>query len=136
MKIMKSAEDYLEAMLMMREKHGYIRSVDIAGQLGVSKPSVSYATKRLRENGYIDMAEDGRITLLPQGLEIAQRIYERHMVLTRLFMDLGVDEKTAADDACKVEHDLSETTFAAIKAHTQRLADCRTAFIEKDTQGE
>ena len=136
MKIMKSAEDYLEAMLMMREKHGYIRSVDIAGQLGVSKPSVSYATKRLRENGYIDMAEDGRITLLPQGLEIAQRIYERHMVLTRLFMDLGVDEKTAADDACKVEHDLSETTFAAIKAHTQRLADCRTACIEKDTQGE
>ena len=135
MKIMKSAEDYLEAMLMMKEKHGYIRSVDIAGQLGVSKPSVSYATKRLRENGYIDMAEDGRITLLPQGLEIAQRIYERHMVLTRLFMDLGVDEKTAADDACKVEHDLSETTFAAIKAHTQRLADCRTAFIEKDTQG-
>ena len=133
---MKSAEDYLEAMLMMREKHGYIRSVDIAGQLGVSKPSVSYATKRLRENGYIDMAEDGRITLLPQGLEIAQRIYERHMVLTRLFMDLGVDEKTAADDACKVEHDLSETTFAAIKAHTQRLADCRTACIEKDTQGE
>ena len=135
MKIMKSAEDYLEAMLMMREKHGYIRSVDIAGQLGVSKPSVSYATKRLRENGYIDMAEDGRITLLPQGLEIAQRIYERHMVLTRLFMDLGVDEKTAADDACKVEHDLSETTFAAIKAHTQRLAGCRTACPEKDTQG-
>ena len=133
---MKSAEDYLEAMLMMREKHGYIRSVDIAGQLGVSKPSVSYATKRLRENGYIDMAEDGRITLLPQGLEIAQRIYERHMVLTRLFMDLGVDEKTAADDACKVEHDLSETTFAAIKAHTQRLAGCRTKRKKKDTQGE
>ena len=121
MKIMKSAEDYLEAMLMMQEKHGYIRSVDVAGSLGVSKPSVSYATKRLRENGYIAMAEDGRITLLPAGQEIAERIYERHRVLTRLFVGLGVPEKIAQDDACKVEHDLSEETFAAIKRHTQAL---------------
>ena len=118
MKIMKSAEDYLEAMLMMQEKHGYIRSVDIAGSLGVSKPSVSYATKRLRENGYIAMAEDGRISLLPKGQEIAERIYERHRVLTRLFIGLGVDEKTAQEDACKVEHDLSKETFDAIRCWT------------------
>lgn len=118
MKIMKSAEDYLEAMLMMQEKHGYIRSVDIAGSLGVSKPSVSYATKRLRENGYIAMAEDGRISLLPKGQEIAERIYERHRVLTRLFIGLGVDEKTAQEDACKVEHDLSKETFDAIRRWT------------------
>ena len=118
MKIMKSAEDYLEAMLMMQEKHGYIRSVDIAGALGVSKPSVSYATKRLRENGYITMAEDGRISLLPKGQEIAERIYERHRVLTRLFIGLGVDEATAQEDACKVEHDLSKETFDAIRRWT------------------
>ena len=120
MKIMKSAEDYLEAMLMMQEKHGYIRSVDIAGSLGVSKPSVSYATKRLRENGYIAMAEDGRISLLPKGQEIAERIYERHRILTRLFIGLGVGEETAQEDACKVEHDLSAKTFEAIKRYTQR----------------
>ena len=94
MKIMKSAEDYLEAMLMMQEKHGYIRSVDIAGSLGVSKPSVSYATKRLRENGYIAMAEDGRISLLPKGQEIAERIYERHRILTRLFIFVICSLKT------------------------------------------
>ena len=120
MKIMKSAEDYLEMMLMLQEKHGYIRSVDIAAALGVSKPSVSYAAKRLRENGYIAMADDSRITLLPKGREIAERIYERHRVLTRLFVSLGVDEKTAQEDACKVEHDLSEATFDAIRRHAQQ----------------
>ena len=120
MKIMKSAEDYLEMMLMLQEKHGYIRSVDIAAALGVSKPSVSYAAKRLRENGYIAMADDSRITLLPKGREIAERIYERHRVLTRLFVSLGVDEKTAQEDACKVEHDLSEETFDAIRRYAQQ----------------
>ena len=117
MKIMKSAEDYLEAMLMMQEKHGYIRSIDIAAELGVTKPSVSYATRRLREAGYISMAEDGLITLNPTGQEIAERIYERHKVLARLLMELGVSEKTALEDACKVEHDLSIESFDAIKKH-------------------
>ena len=117
MKIMKSAEDYLEAMLMMQEKHGYIRSIDIATELGVTKPSVSYATKRLREDGYISMAEDGRITLNPSGLAIAERIYERHRVLTRLLTELGVDPRTARDDACKIEHDLSIESFDAIKRY-------------------
>ncbi len=117
MTIMKSAEDYLEAMLMLQEKHGYIRSVDIASELSVTKPSVSYATKRLRQNGYISMAEDGRITLNPSGLEIAERIYERHKVLTHLLKALGVPENIAREDACRIEHDLSVESFEAIKRH-------------------
>ncbi len=122
MKIQKSAEDYLEAMLMMKEKHGFIRSIDVAGQLGVTKPSVSYATKRLRENGYIAMDADGLISLTAAGMEIAHRIYERHKRLTTFFIDLGVDEKTAREDACKVEHDLSEKTFDALCRHADRAS--------------
>lgn len=117
MKIQKSSEDYLEAMLMMQEKHGYIRSIDIAGQLNVTKPSVSYATKRLRENGYILMDKDGLITLTDKGMEIAARIYERHKLLTAFLIRLGVDEKTAREDACKIEHDLSQQSFEAICRH-------------------
>lgn len=121
MTIQKSSEDYLEAMLMMREKHGYIRSIDIAEHLGVTKPSVSYATKRLRENGYITMDPDGLITLTEKGLEIAERIYERHKLLTRLLIHLGVDEETAREDACKIEHDLSVETFDAIRAYASTI---------------
>lgn len=119
MKIQKSAEDYLEAMLMMQEKHGFIRSIDVAAQLGVTKPSVSYATKRLRENGYITMDPDGLITLTEKGMEIAERMYTRHKVLTLYLTALGVDEATAREDACKIEHDISEQTFAAIRRHVQ-----------------
>ena len=111
MKIQKSAEDYLEAMLMMKERHGYIRSIDIAEELGVTKPSVSYATKRLRENGYITMDRSGFITLSETGMEIATRIYNRHKMLTEFFIKIGVDPVTAREDACKVEHDISEETF-------------------------
>ena len=117
MRILESSEDYLEAMLMMREQHGYIRSIDIANELNVTKPSVSYATKRLRLNGYITMDKDGLITLTDSGMAIATRIYERHRTLTSFFMYLGVDEETAREDACKVEHDLSEKTYEAIKKH-------------------
>ncbi len=117
MKIQKSAEDYLEAMLMMKEERGYIRSIDIAIKLGVTKPSVSYATKRLRENGYITMDEEGLITLTDLGLEIAQKMYERHKKLTEIFVELGVDEKTAAEDACKIEHDISTETFQALSQY-------------------
>ena len=120
MKIQRAAEDYLEAMLMMKEEHGYIRSIDVAEHLGVTKPSVSYATKRLRENGYISMDKDGLITLEAPGLEIAERIYERHKVLSELFMRMGVERSVALEDACKVEHDLSEETFAAIRAAAKR----------------
>ena len=117
MRILESSEDYLEAMLMMQEKHGFIRSIDIAAELGVTKPSVSYATKRLRENGYNTMDKDGLITLTPAGMEIASRVYDRHKTLTHFFMHLGVDEKTAREDACKVEHDLSQVTYEAIVRH-------------------
>lgn len=120
MKIQKAAEDYLEAMLMMREKHGYIRSIDVAEQLGVTKPSVTYTTKRLRENGYITMDRDGLITLTGSGMEIADRIYTRHRLLTEFFIHLGVEEKTAREDACRVEHDVSEQTFEAICRHAGR----------------
>lgn len=117
MKIYESAEDYLEAILMLRERLGMVRSIDIVNQLGYSKPSVSVAMKRLRENGYIQMDSDGYITLKPAGLEIASRIYTRHRMLTDFFIQLGVSEETAAADACKIEHDLSEETFQKIKEH-------------------
>ena len=121
MRILKSSEDYLEAMLVMSERHGYIRSIDIAAELGVTKPSVSYAVKRLRENGYITMNRDGLITLTEKGLEIANRIYERHKVLTQMLIFLGVDPKTAREDACKMEHDISDETFEAMKRHQARF---------------
>lgn len=115
MKIQKAAEDYLEAMLMLKEQKGYIRSIDIAQLLGVTKPSVTYSTKRLRENGYITMNRDGMISLTDTGMEIASRIYTRHKVLTDFFTKLGVSEEIAREDACKVEHDLSHETFQAIR---------------------
>ena len=123
MKILRASEDYLEAMLMMQEKHGYIRSIDVAEHLGVTKPSVTYTTKRLRESGYITMDRDGLITLTESGMEIADRIYTRHKTLTEFFIRIGVDEKTAREDACKVEHDLSEKTFAAICEHVAKQKD-------------
>ncbi len=116
-----SSEDYLEAMLMMREKHGFIRSIDVAEQLGVTKPSVSYATKRLRENGYITMDRDGLITLTKSGMAIADKIYTRHKLLTELFIDLGVNPETSRADACRIEHDLSEDTFRALCELAVRL---------------
>lgn len=121
MTIHKSAEDYLEAMLMLKEERGYIRSIDVASMLGVTKPSVSYATKRLRENGYISMDPAGMITLEPSGLEIAERIYERHKLLTELLTRLGVDPETAREDACKIEHDLSVESFDAIRRSAAKM---------------
>ena len=113
-KLRKSAEDYLEAMLMMKEQHGFIRSVDVSEQLGVTKPSVSYAVKHLRESGHITMNKDGFITLTDAGMEIASEIYERHKKLTSFFSAIGVDPKVAREDACLVEHDLSAETFDAL----------------------
>ena len=121
MKIQKSAEDYLETMMMLHEQRGYIRSVDVAEQLGVTKPSVSYATKRLRENGYITMDNTGAITLTQTGLDIAQRMYTRHKLLREFLIRLGVDEAVASEDACKIEHDLSEETFQAICRHVEQF---------------
>ncbi len=116
MVIHKSAEDYLESILILQEQYGQVRSIDIVNQLGFSKPSVSIAMKKLRESGYISMAGDGTITLNESGLEIATRIYGRHKTITQLFELLGVNPAQAAEDACKVEHDLSDETFNRICA--------------------
>lgn len=120
MRVYESAEDYLEAILSLRLRQGNVRSIDIANELNFSKPSVSVAMKKLRESGYIQMDHDGFITLLPEGEEIAQRIYERHRLLTDFFIRLGVNPEVAAADACKVEHDLSEETFQKIKEHARK----------------
>ena len=117
MNIYESAENYLEAILSLHERHGLVRSIDIANELHFSKPSFSVAMKKLRESGYIEMDKDGFISLLPSGEEIARRIYERHKLLTQFFIRLGVDPEVAAADACKVEHDLSEETFQKMKEH-------------------
>ena len=114
MKIQQSAEDYLEAMLILQEEHGYIRSIDIAKHLGVTKPSVSYAVKRLRESGYINMEANGPITLAPAGYKIAKRIYERHKALTAFHEKLGVSKEQSEEDACKIEHVISHETYVAI----------------------
>ena len=114
MNIYESAEDYLEQILILLENKGYARSTDIAESLGYTKPSVSVAMKKLRENGYISMEKGGLISLTDKGYPIARRIYDRHLTLTRFFVSIGVDEATARKDACKVEHDISEETFSMI----------------------
>ena len=114
MVIHESAENYLESILVLQERRGPVRSIDIVNELGFSKPSVSIAMKKLRENGYISMEPDGRITLNESGLAIANRIYDRHKTITRFFMLLGVSEDVATEDACKVEHDISDETFEKI----------------------
>ncbi len=123
MRIYESAEDYLEAILVIGRRRGMVRSIDIANELGFSKPSVSVAMKKLRESGYIEMEPDGSIKLLPAGAAIAEQIYERHQTLTDFFVYLGVSEETASADACKVEHDLSPETFEKIKAHVRRTME-------------
>jgi DtxR family transcriptional regulator, Mn-dependent transcriptional regulator len=121
MAIQKASEDYLEAMLMMKEKHGYIRSIDVAEKLNVTKPSVSYATKRLKESGHITMDKDGLITLTETGMQVATEMLKRHKALTKFLIILGVDEETAQEDACKLEHDLSQKSFDAIYSHAARM---------------
>jgi len=121
MQIHESAEDYLEAILMLQERQGGVRSVDVAGELEFSKASVSIAMKKLRENGYVVVDKDGFLSLTPAGKEIATNIYGRHKALTNFFIRLGVDPETAARDACKVEHDLSEETFQKLLAHVQSV---------------
>lgn len=115
MKIHESAENYLETILMIKNKKGSVRSIDIANELDYSKPSVSVAMKNLRENGFIDVDANGYITLLDKGQEIAEKMYERHTFLSNWLVSLGVDEKTAVEDACRIEHIISEESFEAIK---------------------
>ena len=123
MQIRESAEDYLEAILVLSKQGGGVRSVDIASMLGVSKPSVSHAMKLLREDGYIAMDRYGTVTFLEKGEEIAVRIYERHQVLTKMLEGLGVSEEVAKADACKLEHDISDESFEKIKEHLKGRVD-------------
>lgn len=120
MEIHESAEDYLETILILKERLGQVRSIDIATEMNYTKPSISVAMKKLRENGYIQVDKDGYITLTGSGYEIASNIYDRHKVLTNFFVSLGVDEKIAAEDACKIEHDLSGETYEKIREHAMR----------------
>lgn len=115
MNIHASAEDYLETILVLKQRMGDIRSIDIVNELNYSKPSVSIAMKKLRENGYIEVDGNGYISLTDKGLEIANSIYTRHKVLTQFLVTLGVSEETAAADACKIEHQLSVESFERIK---------------------
>ncbi len=121
MHIHESSEDYLEAILRLRETKGQVRSVDIAALLGVTKPSVSFAMKKLRENEYIHMGEDNLITLTEKGEGIARRVYDRHKTVMSFLMHLGVEEAAAREDACKIEHDLSEESFEALRRHLIKL---------------
>ena len=117
MEIHKSAEDYLETILRLQLQKGSVRSIDIVTDLHYSKPSVSVAMKKLRESGHVLMDENGLLTLTDAGMAVARRIYERHQVLTLMLTALGVDEATATEEACRIEHDISDGTFEKIKAH-------------------
>ena len=119
MQIRESAENYLETILILsqRKGKGEVRSIDIVNELEFSKPSVSVAMKNLRENGYITVDKDGYIRLTDKGLEIAEKMYERHTLLSQWLIKLGVDEKVAVEDACRMEHVISAESFAAIKKH-------------------
>jgi Mn-dependent DtxR family transcriptional regulator len=119
MNIHESAEDYLESILILKERQGLVRSIDIVHEKNFSKPSVSIAMKRLRENGYIEMDADGYITLLPAGAEIAQRIYTRHRLLSQFLEHLGVSPENAVADACKMEHDISVESFDKLLAYAR-----------------
>ena len=120
MKIQESAEDYLESILIIGEKKEFVRAIDIVNHLGISKPSVSVYLKNLRENGYVDIDDKGHLSLTKSGLSIAEKIYERQKILSSLLMSLGVNEEIALKDACKIEHDLSDETFEAIKKHYKK----------------
>ena len=127
MKVHESAENYLETILMLSLKGERVRSIDIVNELEYSKPSVSIAMKNLRTKGYIVMDEDGYITLTGKGRKIADSMYERHVAISNWLVLLGVDRKTAVQDACKMEHAMSEKSFLAIKSHIENL--------RQDTQG-
>ena len=117
MKKAKTTENYLETILMLSKKNGMVRSVDIANELGYSRPTVSVAMKDFREKGYVTVDGCGLVSLTPEGLKIAETIYERHVVLSNILMDLGVSEEVARADACRLEHEISSESFACMKKH-------------------
>ena len=127
MELHESAEDYLETILILFERNGQVRSIDIVNEMNFSKPSLSIAMKKLRENGFIRMDVNGLITLTDAGREIAERIYSRHKLLTRVLVAIGIDEKKAADEACKIEHDIDDETYEKIgdfyKKYSEKIAN-------------
>ena len=120
MAIHASGEDYLEAILALRQEKGFVRSIDVAQRLGFSKPSISRAMSILRSDGYVTMERDGRLELTPSGEQVAQEIYERHRWLTDWLIHMGVTPEVAAEDACKIEHDISPETFRCMKEHLDK----------------
>ena len=120
MKLYKSSEDYLETILVLSKEKEIVRAIDIVEDMNFSKPSVSIAMKKLRENGYINCDENGHITLTKEGYQIAEKVYEKHQILTHALIMLGVNEEQAKLDACKIEHDLSEESFFAIKEYINK----------------
>lgn len=121
MKIQESGEMYLETILILSMKNPYVRSIDVVEYMGFSKPSVSHAVGLLRNGGYVNMDANGYLTLTEAGAELAGKIYERHRVLSKILVMLGVSEKTAAEDACKMEHDISDESFEALKRHVESM---------------
>ena len=117
MVLQESGEMYLETILVLSQKNKFVRAIDIGEEMGFSRPSVSRAVHLLSEGGFINIDPEGGITLTDEGREVAEKIYERHTVLSKWLISLGVDEETATDDACKIEHDISDKSFAAIKKH-------------------
>ena len=121
MRIKESAENYLETILVLKHKNNFVRSIDVANHLGFSKPSVSVAMKSFRAEGYITVDGDGSIELTPKGLAIAEEMYERHEVIARALMKLGVDEETAFEDSCRIEHHISKQSFEKIKNYLENM---------------
>lgn len=119
-RIFESKENYLETILILHNRNGEVRSIDIALEMGFSKPSVSIAMKNLREEGCISVDKNGYITLTDEGQKIAERVYERHLLFTEWLTGLGVPEEIAVEDACRIEHDLSAESFSAIKAYIKK----------------
>lgn len=120
MKLYESSEDYLETVLILKERNGNVRAIDIAREMGFSKPSVSIAIHKLEDNGYLTITEDGNILLTESGSEIANKIYDRHLTISKALTMLGVNEEQSLVDACKIEHDISEETFAKLKEFVKK----------------
>ena len=120
MKLYESSEDYLETVLILKERNGNVHAIDIAREMGFSKPSVSIAIHKLEDNGYLTITEDGNILLTESGAEIANKIYDRHLTISKALTMLGVNEEQSLVDACKIEHDISEETFAKLKEFVKK----------------
>ena len=120
MKIQESAENYLETILILKNRKGLVRSIDIVNELEFSKPSVSVAMKNLRENGYIEIDDSGFISLLPAGQKIAETMYERHTIISNWLIEIGVNSETAVEDACRIEHVISAESFEAVKNYIEK----------------